>query len=131
MHATIGKAELQSSTVQITPELPTFKPRWWYRNDRLDARPVIWSLKNRPEEWEPADRRPHWMLKHKPSGHVFRIAFGPARLVAPTDCGCLQNSVGRFQRFQSWRLKWAAAEWISKNETPPVDHEQFANHFIH
>lgn len=40
------------NNVAVKPKpLPTFKPRWWYNPRRLDARPVIWSLYNRPEEW--------------------------------------------------------------------------------
>jgi len=36
--------------VKVNP--PVFKWRWWYSDDRLDIRPVLWSLRNHPEEWE-------------------------------------------------------------------------------
>src|SRR5690348_2170400 len=32
--------------------LPIFKRRWWHSKNKLDARPMIWSLYNHPEEWE-------------------------------------------------------------------------------
>src|SRR5258708_16177680 len=65
----VAKAEIEA-----TPRLPTFEPRWWYRADRLDARPVIWSLKNRPEEWTVNyGGRPHYYLKHHPTNHTFSL----------------------------------------------------------
>lgn len=68
------------------PKLPTFEPRWWHKPGRLDARPVMWSLRNRPDEWEPADRPPVWLLRHKPSGHVFHIgAYRSAHLTGVND----------------------------------------------
>jgi hypothetical protein len=107
MHGTIGAISVPSVTER--PALPTFPPRSWHRPDRLDARPVIWSLDNHPEEWEPADERPYWLLLHKPSGHVFRIAGGLARLTAPDECSCLRASGGYFQLFQGVRIKASGA----------------------
>lgn len=120
--------------VEAKPDqLPTFKPRWWYRPHRLDARPVIWSLKNRPEEWEYDSHPPYW-VQHIPSGHRFWIATfsGPAHLVSASGCGCLQRSNrGRLQLFQSYALKRAAHQMIRARETPPpVDHDHFAAHFV-
>ena len=36
--------------VKVDP--PVFKWRWWYSDKCLDIRPVLWSLRNHPEEWE-------------------------------------------------------------------------------
>ena len=113
--------------------LPTFKPRWWYSPDRLDARPVMWYLRNRPEEWEPADNRPYWFLRHKPSRHTFRIA-GPAIGLASANCDCSSRSDrGRFQVFQNIAFRAAVRTWMRQHERalrPPIDHEQFAAHFV-
>jgi hypothetical protein len=40
---------LPASVVDNRENLPRFAVRFWYRRDRLDARPVIWSLRNRPQ----------------------------------------------------------------------------------
>ncbi len=141
MHGTIA---LKNSTATLelpaeiaapsVPNLPKFQSRWWHKPNRLDARPVIWSLYNHPEEWEPGDSRPYYFIKHTPSGHVFRMRNGKAALVGPQECSCLGRSEqGRFQLFQGLAFKRAARVWEYNHDhppIPPVDREQFAAHFI-
>ena len=127
MHGTIGKLKCTASHAQDFPALPSFNPRWWYRSDRLDARPVIWSLKNRPEDWEQGEYP--WLIRHHPTGHVFSMI--PVRLVGPEDCSCVHRSnQGRFQLFQCFALERAIWRKLHPPR-PPIDHEQFSAHFVY
>lgn len=154
MHGTIDA--MPSVTCEVgsrIPRLPTFKPRWWYSDQRFDARPVVWSLRNRPEEWEAVDSSfssgPGWSpvtgrypdgLRHKPSGHIFRYFGDHAQrlvsAVSPSDgtvCSCLNQASDRKpqlgQRVRLWSAMWDWVEW--KNPRPTVDHRHFASHFVH
>lgn len=101
------------------PTMPTFKWKWWYSSDRLDARSVIWSLENRPEEWE----MPSYSsisVQHKPSAHRFSIYGGMS-----ADCGCSQL---RFQWGQRKRLGKAVTAFIRRQNT--ITQHQFQNHFL-
>lgn len=136
--------------VEGPPAKPDFAPRWWYRADRLDARPVIWSIKNRPEEWQAINsydgcevkrRADFWAfgyMLHVPSQHKFYIRSGEmARLSSAPgmeldgDCGCFTASRGRLQPFHSLMLKSAAQGWFRQKFPEPVlDHSHFQSHFI-
>lgn len=112
------------------PALPTFKPRWWHNRNRLDARPVMWSLRNRPDDWEWRNE-PH-TLRHKPSKHIFWVANGPGfyHLYETDGCSCLSSSNrGKFQRFQQIKF-WHAFRCWRRHQPPPVDQQQFAAHFV-
>jgi len=115
------------------PVLPTFRPRWWYRNYRLDARPVAWSLRNRPEDWR-------WntegiTLRHVPSDHVFWIANGSYSLYT-ANCSCQKNTRGRFQRFQALFVfrpayrYWLRWQRLKQQQEMTHDPAHFAEHFI-
>lgn len=112
-------------------EPPTFEPKWYFEKYRLDARPVMWSLKNRPDDWEYAfgDSR---YLKHKPSGHVFSLAFDAVGLFDSNRCGCGTAIKGQFQMFQTGKFRKAARawrEWHRLKHNPPPDPAHFAAHF--
>ena len=119
-------------------KLPEFKPRWWYSPDRLDARPVVWSLKNRPHEWNwrnyALDGSPptysDMMLTHVPSQHHFWIGSAPyhyPRLDDDTICSCATLS-GRWQMWQNPALRKAIREWVAQKRGNVF--ENFASHFV-
>lgn len=108
-------------------ELPTFRPRWWHREDRLDARPVMWSLRNRPEEWE--WRHQPYTITHRPSKHTFWVGNGWGFYsLYDADCSCTRSR-GRFQRFQQGAFGRAFRQW-RRQQAPIIDQAQFAAHFV-
>lgn len=110
------------------PKLPSFKPRFWYNPEKLDARPVAWSLRNKPEEWE--WRNPGYTIRHKPSGHVFWVANGFGHYyLYNANCRCSTATNCKFQRFQQAVFHRAFRQW-RVGQTKGV-HEHFADHFIH
>lgn len=130
-----------TAELQKKDDLPVFKKRWWHKANRLDARPVIWSLDNRPGDWETAKYpggEGRWMtLLHKPSGHEFYFGYGegPHLRTESTDCSCT-NSGGRFQMFQKGAIRNAYWRWHDKVIQPAIDAQneanakQFYNHFV-
>ena len=123
------------ATVQTAaPEsLPAFKQRWWFRKDRLDARPVAWSLINRPEEWDWSRTRngdilsPH-VIVHKPSNHEFWVYGRGFYRLWSADCGCSRAERGQFQRFQQGLFHRAFMQW--RDRQYPIDHAHFVEHFV-
>lgn len=142
-----GQAALEAvekTEAEEKPALPVFTPRWWHKPNRLDARPVIWSLRNRPQDWKITDRtarpdslrwRPTSMI-HTPSNHMFWTwHLGTPRLY-DARCSCNdQSDRGRFQPFQNRAFKDAVTWWL-RNHGPKnpadlaVDQQQFASHFV-
>lgn len=118
---TISAVREQETTVV---PLPVFKPRWWHRVDRLDARPVVWSLDNRPDDWvcDCGD----YVLTHKRSGHSLWIAngYGLYSMQSP-GCGCTSRG-GAFQRFQQRAIHRAVRRWLSRHMNP----DRFVAHFV-
>lgn len=114
-------------SVPEKPELPTFKRRWWFKRDRLDARPVIWSLYNRPDDWEQTSQ---YRLTHKPSRHVFWVGNGYGFYgLYEANCSCLSTSNrGRFQPFQQRAFHRAFLTWRTPQLRENADH--FAAHFV-
>lgn len=109
-----------------TSKLPGFRPRWWYHPGKLDARPVIWSLYNHPEEWRWS--MAGYRIEHEPSGHEFRI-WGGRRLMS-VDCGC--SSASGWQFMQVFALAFAMRRWRKWEARRPTSlHQNFASHFIH
>jgi hypothetical protein len=109
------------------PKLPEFKRRWWYLNDRLDARPALWSLKHRPGDWERrGSGRYDLIVIHKPSGHRF-LAYG-GRLL-DNRCSCQGH---KYQIGQSIKMTRAIAKWVRDHDRPAhlAVNEQFRSHFI-
>lgn len=102
------------------PTMPEFKKKWWHRSDRLDVRPVIWSMENRPEEWERYGSVSAISVQHKPSNHVFNI-YGRMH----TTCGCSQLL---FQWGQTKRLGKAVTAFIRRQTV--ITQHQFRNHFL-
>jgi hypothetical protein len=146
-------AAMRKPEVAKASSRPSFKPRFWYHRNRLDARPVIWSMDNHPEEWEAysiwsngKDRvtgRRNWYqlgyMLHIPSNHKFCVDRGSTAYLASapglepgSECGCRSASRGRLQPFHSMAIKDAASRWFDKKFPEPVlDHEHFKSHFLH
>jgi len=106
-------------------EKPTFAPRWWYSKRRLDARPVIWALANRPADfrWQTEGLT----LVHTPSKHVFWTGSHNVGLY-DAECSCSTETNGRFQRFQVRGFRRAVRAWrLAQN--PHYDPAHFAAHF--
>lgn len=91
---------------------PEFKPRWWFSSYRLDARPLAWSLENRPEDWRWGGGG--YTIVHKPSNHTYWVGVGPYRLFEAM-CSCHQSSRGRFQMFQQGLFHKAFKTWKAAN----------------
>jgi hypothetical protein len=110
------------------PLLPTFKPRWWFKVDRLDARPVVWSLRNRPQEWSRKGKR--YTLTHMPSQHTFWIGNGVGSYgLYDADCGC-STIERKFQRFQQITFHRAYRSWRRYEAITSGLADHFASHFI-
>lgn len=122
-------AKVHEGTVE---KLPMFKPRPWYRADRLDARPVIWSIYHNPQEWEWGESYGRYTIRHKPSQHSFWIAngYGFYRLYDSVGCSCIRTERS-FQRFQQGPFGRAFKWWRRNYGAPPQVAEQFASHFVH
>ncbi len=105
------------------------KPPWHSRN-RLDIRPVLWSLRNRPQEW----RRGNYTLDHIPSGHRFWIANGffHYSLYEANGCSCRrENHDGHFSLIQKIEFGAAYKAWRKSREPDRAQiNAQFASHFI-
>ena len=72
------------------PVMPEFKnpPK-----DRLDVRPVCWSMRNHPQDWQFTE----FTLRHRPSGHDFWIASGFSYYrLYEARCSCMSVGNGRF-----------------------------------
>lgn len=135
-------AEPQATAVESTHALPTFEPRWWHSANKLDARPMIWSLYNRPQDWEfiPVG---YPFFRHKPSGHSFYASrmdspspIAKYRLANSEGCSCAMTTK-RYQRFQSWFVGRAYHHWRKTYWNPTHVHpaqekvrNQFAAHFV-
>lgn len=126
-------APIAAKQPEASLSLPTFQRHWWHRNNRLDARPVIWSLENRPQEWDlrfPGSALV--LITHKPSQHTFDIGWGFAHLYeARCSCNLRGDAENRFQLFQGLALKRAGRRWIRNSLRRSHDAEQFQNHFVH
>lgn len=82
---------------------PVFGRRW-HSFSRLDIRPVLWSLRNRPEEWEQSEYR----LTHTPSQHTFWIGNGFwFYSLHDANCSCTQVSGGKFSFIQKIQFSFA------------------------
>lgn len=112
--------------------LPTFVRRPWYNPHRVDARPVIWSLRNRPEDWKYtwATHR-NLTLTHKPSGHKLWASGVMGYKIDSDSCSCTGRAWQFLQFFAMGRAVRAWKRWEAKNN--PEHHqlaEQFSAHFI-
>ncbi len=100
------------------PVMPEFKPKWWYRSDRLDARPTIWSLENRPEEWRVVFQSDS--VRHEPSDHYY-TTYGTMFSM----CTCSRYQL---QRGQQARLAKAVKAFIARQAA--ITQHQYQNHFL-
>lgn len=127
--AAVPATRATAEDVVEAPALPTFVPRWWHRRDRLDARPVAWSLRNRPQDWE--WRTEDTTIVHKPSKHVFWVGNGPMSYrLYDADCSCTTTR-GKFQRMQArWVFGSAYQHWRTNHARAQFNPEHFAAHFV-
>lgn len=130
--AFVGVMPIVAPKQAQTPDFTS--KRRWHSRDRLDIRPVLWSLRNRPEDWK-ADG--HYTLDHKPSHHEFWIANGFFfySLYRTDDCSCHLTREGSFSLIQKVQFGRACAAWRRWNRTNENSalaevNRQFANHFI-
>lgn len=112
--------------------LPVFKRRWWFKDNRLDARPVAWSLVNRPQDWRYTDPEER-VLEHIPSKHQFWVGSSRGNYhLWSARCGCHhQSEGGGFQKFQQGLFHRAYMQWRKWHRPPQAEAERFANHFLH
>lgn len=115
-----------------TVPAPTFGRRW-HSWSRLDIRPVLWSLRNRPEEWQQTE----FTLLHKPSRHEFWTANGFFfyALYRADGCSCTRARGGAFSLIQKFQFG-AARRRVARMERARMSAEliginaQFAGHFL-
>jgi hypothetical protein len=112
---------------------PTLRPR---RNKRrLDLRPAIWSLRNRPEEWKMS--LPGYIVIHIPSDHRFWISFGSYAMPYLTgECSCEEIPSRNAPSFiDRWNFMLAFRAWrkgrLNRESDGMVNiNRQFASHFF-
>jgi hypothetical protein len=110
---------------------PPMFGRRWHSFSRLDIRPVLWSLRNRPEEWEQNE----FTIVHKPSKHEFWIANGFwFYSLYRADCSCTKAAGGKFSYIQKVQFSFArravaALERARRNAELAQINVQFAEHF--
>lgn len=116
-----------------TAQAPTFGRRW-HSWSRIDIRPVLWSLRNRPEEWH----QDGYTLVHKPSKHGFWTGngFWFYGLYDSNNCSCTSRpSHGRFSLIQKFQFG-LARRTVARLERTRANAElvginsQFAEHFL-
>lgn len=125
----VQAARPQAKTSPPTPvSPPIYAPRWWYSRGRHDARPIAWSLRNRPQDWSirHADGGDFAYLTHKPSNHVFRVGSNQVPVLERrTSCDC--SYIQKYQQFQRRDLRKAYLHFLTKDGTMAT---HFAEHFI-
>jgi hypothetical protein len=109
------------------PQPPVFKRRWWFKQTRIDARPVVWSLRHRPEDWETHERDGD-RIKHKPSGYTLVLRDGIPNRMWDKTC----DDVRYFQSFQKYGLLSAYEDWKKHRGcgTPFTNPDRFAAMFV-
>jgi|SRR5215469_195367 len=119
--------EAVGKTKEVSP--PRFEKFDGYDPNKLDARPLIWSLENKPEEWSYPGPRPDnhalaFYLRHEPSNHLFNISWHENLCgLAAAECSCHATS-HQFQTGQALELYAAAVAWDKE-----MIRRQFAEHF--
>jgi hypothetical protein len=136
MHGTIGLRDSASVVVPhipATPTMPVFEPRWWRSKTRLDIRPVLWSLRNRPEEWTQTE----YTIMHVPSQHEFWTANGffSYSLYRAGGCSCTRARGGGFSLLQKFEFSAALSKWTYWDRSRQAAaatgvNVQFAAHFL-
>jgi len=121
MLALLAPMMAPKSETEVTKAPPIFKRRWWYSAERLDARPVIWSLQNHPEEWQYIDPDYRNRIVHTPSEHeVWTGSQQRYRLRA--ECSCSSRN---WQVFQAHLVGRAIRQWQAQQRE-----QQFRSHFV-
>lgn len=142
MHGTFTVSAPPTATaipaqIVAKPVMPEFRPKWYFSDSKVDARPMLWSLENCPEDWEPIGyhnpKPANWSavygLRHKPSNHtLYGIKYLPT---LRADCGCNGRE---FQPFQVGKVRLACRRWLDSNGFGPeaeaeARRQQFRAHF--
>jgi hypothetical protein len=115
------------------PKPPTFTRKWYHRF-KLDIRPVCWSLRNRPEEWErQVVNRNLIMFTHTPSSHYFYTdgSHTGVRLRQETRCGCTAYA-NDFTAVQRLQFCLAADDWWRQRRQAELNktRKHFEEHFV-
>ncbi len=112
--------------------IPTFSSRRWHSRSRLDIRPVLWSLRNRPQDWQ----QDEFALLHKPSKHEFWTANGFwFYALYRAHCSCTRSGYGSFSFIQKIQFSFARRV-VARMECARMSAElaeingQFAAHFV-
>ncbi len=127
-----AKPEPEVEAVEVAPKLeepPVFKARWWYSSERLDARPVIWSLDHRAHEWGvDFPGTSYETLRHKPSRHEMYSGRGMLKGMMQAECSCSGRPWQLGQRKAVCQAidRWRAAHGVDGRSLS----EQFSAHFI-
>lgn len=118
-----------AKAITAEPKMPTFKPRFWYDPNKLDARAMIWSLDNRPQDWEHSGEPSYGYFTHIPSGHRFLDhTWYQGGVLSNTDCDCSSRSQYQFGHTRA--VKNAMRKLFDRTVNAWAINEQFANHFI-
>lgn len=135
--ATAGLLKVQSVEKKREP-FPSAERRWFFRDGRLDARPIIWSLRNCPQDWVPnyVGDGTLYELTHKKTDHAIRAYWASDyRMSSSSRCGCSNTQWQPFQTRQLGRAikgwkRWNAAQGIVHPNSSEAINKQFRNHFI-
>lgn len=128
-------ATLPALTKSTTPPaMPEWQSLRYSKKQRLDIRPVLWSLRNKPQDWE--WQRGRDTIGHIPSGHSFWVYSMDYHLHNSTQCSCTQAREGRFSFIQRRQFGRAFASWRRWQKkqfaTPRIEaiNKEFRQHFI-
>jgi|SRR5581483_4133358 len=120
------KWDVQTSTA------PVFGRRW-HSWSHLDIRPVLWSLRNRPNDWEQTE----FTLRHKQSNHEFWIAngFWFYALYSTDSCSCQRVRGGSFSLIQKIQFSFARRtvariDRARRSAELATINRQFTEHFV-
>lgn len=106
---------------------PTFKERWWHSKSRIDIRPVVWSIRNRPDDWELSD----YCFVHTPTRCSFWIANGKSQYKlyrAPELWSDTDPPFGKLSFIQRWQFSEAFFDW--KTKTAKNWRQLFSDYFV-
>lgn len=123
---------LKSKTPPVMPDWSSLRQS---KKARLDIRPVVWSLLNKPEDWKWGYN--NYTIYHVKSNHQFWVTSGPYRLYGADHCSCQQVADGTgFSIAQRYKFGVAFRAWKRWERTqrvvPRVEaiNKEFRQHFV-
>ena len=128
-------AALPMAVDRAPATVPVFTKRPWHSRNHLDIRPVLWSLRNRPQDWNIGSG--HYTIDHTPSQHEFWIANGFFfyGLYNANGCSCNHGGEGSFSLIQKFQFGSALRAWRRSQQSAVQERRdqvnaQFSSHFI-